>query len=179
MKPGILLLDEPNTGPPDVWQVIRPLTDNSRMLVLDQNSGERVRRHPDCYFALAMNPAWDPRNVGTQTIGDADGSRLMHVFFQLPPAPVEKEILKRRAKLDGYEPDDMILDRLMAVAGQIRDLSNDGQLHTTWGLRHQIKVIRAMQWFEPLMAYRLAVGDSMEPMQWEIIVTIIKQYFGQ
>jgi MoxR-like ATPase len=177
-NPGILLLDEPNTGPADVWQVIRPLTDNSRLLVVDVNKGERITRHADCYFALAMNPAWDPRNVGTQTLGDADGSRLMHMAFTLPPPELEMEILRRRAKLDGYDVPEDLLRHAMAVAQEIRQLSDDGTLHTTWGLRHQIKLVRAFRWFDPMSAYRIAAGDAMEPSQFEALLTIIKAHFG-
>lgn len=177
MRPGVILLDEPNTGPPEVWQAIRPLTDNSRMLVLDQNKNERIKRHIDCYFTMAMNPAWDVRNVGAQTIGDADNSRLMHIYFGYPPEDLEKEIIQRRVALDGWEVPQDQLSALMKVCKELRQASEDGVLHTSWGVRHQIKVARALRWFPPIKAYRRAVGDALEPEQLEAVLTIVKSHF--
>jgi MoxR-like ATPase len=176
-KPGIILLDEPNTGPPDVWQFIRPLTDNSQMLVLDQNKAERLQRHQDCFFGMAMNPAWDPRNVGTQTLGDADGSRLMHMFFDYPPRELELEIIQRRCGLDGFELPETLSKALMDVTAELRQLSADGTIHTTWGVRHNIKVSRALKWFPPVKAYRHGVTDSLEPAQMEAVMTVVKSHF--
>lgn len=176
-NPGVLLLDEPNTGPPDVWQVLRPLTDNSRMLVLDQNRGERIPRGRDTYLAMAMNPAWDPRNVGTQNIGDADNSRLMHMFFSLPPAALEVEIIQKRVALDGWQ---LSAQQSKALMGVANDLRGQGEaLHTTWGIRHQIKAARALKWFTPQVAYRRAVGDSLEPSQLELILTSVNSHFPE
>ncbi len=176
-SPGVLLLDEPNTGPPDVWQVLRPLTDNSRMLVLDQNRGERIPRGPDTYLAMAMNPAWDPRNVGTNSIGDADNSRLMHMFFSLPPKDLEVEIIQKRVGLDGWQ---LSAQQAKALMGVAEDLRGQGDaLHTTWGIRHQIKAARALRWFSPPVAYRRAVGDSLEPSQLELILTSVNSHFAE
>lgn len=177
-RPGIILLDEPNTGPNEVWQKIRPLTDNSRLLVVTENKNERLKRGPETFFAMAMNPAWDPRNVGTQTLGDADGSRLMHMMFNLPPEPLEREIIQARVRLDGWELDKKTLDNLMKVAKELRAASESGTLHTTWGVRHQLKVARALRWFTPIMAYRRAVGDYMEPAQFDFVLTTVKHLFG-
>lgn len=177
-RPGVILLDEPNTGPPDVWQFLRPLTDNSRMLVLDQNKAERLKRHSDCFFAMAMNPAWDIRNVGAQTIGDADSSRLMHIFFGFPPESLEMEIIQRRVKLDGWEVPKDTMSAVMKVCKDLRQMSEDHILHTTWGIRHQIKVARALRWFSPVRAYRRAIGDALEPEQLAAVLTVIKSHFS-
>lgn len=178
-RPGVILLDEPNTGPPDVWQFLRPLTDNSRMLVLDQNKGERLKRHNDCFFAMAMNPAWDIRNVGAQTIGDADSSRLAHMFFGFPPEELEIEIIQRRVKLDGWEVPNDTMSAIMKVCKDLRQMSDDHVLHTTWGVRHQIKVARMLRWFTPVKAYRRAIGDALEPQQLEAVLTVVKSYFPE
>lgn len=177
-RPGIILLDEPNTGPNEVWQKIRPLTDDSRTLIVSENKKERLKRGPETFFAMAMNPPWDPRNVGTQTLGDADGSRLMHMMFTLPPEPLEREIIQARVRLDGWELDKATMDNLMKVAKDLRAASESGTLQTTWGVRHQLKVARALRWFSPIMAYRRAVGDYMEPAQFDFILTTVKHMFG-
>jgi len=175
-RPGVILLDEPNTGQPDVWQAIRPLTDNSKQLVLDSSAAEHVIRHAHAYLAMAGNPSWDPRNVGTNTIGDADASRLMHLRFGLPPEPLEKKIIAERVKLDEWEISAEQLRLLMVVAGDIRALSEAGSLTTTWGIRHQIKVARALRWFSPLAAYQLAT-DDMAPDEASAVLESVKSAF--
>ena len=172
-KPCVLCIDEPNVGPPEVWQFLRPLTDNSKQMVLDMNVGERVKRHDDCYFGMAMNPAWDVRNVGAMPIGDADANRLFHVFVELPPDGLEREIIANRVKLDGWEIDMQRLDMLMGVAKELRELSKEGTLPITWGIRQQIKVARALRWFEPRTAFRRAVGDYLEPEAQQVLTDVV------
>lgn len=175
-KPCVLVFDEPNTGPNEVWQFIRPLTDNSKQLVLDQNEGEAIKRNSDCYFGMAMNPAWDPRNVGALEIGIADVSRLKHIFIEFPPEVLEREIIQNRVALDAWEIDDNRLNMLMGVAEEVRGLSKQGTLPITWGLREQIKVARALRWFEPIVAYRRAVGDFMEEEAREILLDVVRAH---
>jgi MoxR-like ATPase len=180
-KPGVLLLDESNTGPEAVWQFIRPLTDNSKQLVLDINRGEKIARHAYCFFGMACNPAWDVRNIGARPISDADGNRLMHISMHLPPADLERAILERRLIADGWDDEASrreSLDLVMELAEDIRMLTDDGALPISWGLRPQIKVARAMRWFDPLTAYRLAVADNLEPEQATLVVRAVKSYIG-
>jgi MoxR-like ATPase len=176
MKPCVLCLDEPNVGRPEVWQEIRPLTDNSKQLVIDQNEHERAPRHDDCYFGMAMNPGWDVRNVGTNQIGDADASRLFHIYMELPPEPLEREIIVNRVKLDGWEIDENRLNALMKIAVDIRALCKDDTLPITWGLRPQIKVARAMRWFDPVTAYRRAIADYLEPEAQEQLLDQVRAH---
>lgn len=178
-KPCVVVVDEPNTGPPEVWQFIRPLTDNSKQMVLDMNKGERIKRHDDCYLGMAMNPAWDPKNVGTMQIGDADANRLFHLHLQLPPEELEREIIKQRVLVDGWEIDKPRLDMLMRVAKDLRGLADDDELPITWGIRPQIKVARALRWFDPVTAYRRAVADYLEPSAQESLLAAVRSHNGE
>lgn len=175
-KPCVCVLDEPNVGPPDVWQFCRPLTDNSKQMVLDMNEGERIKRHDDCYLGMAMNPAWDVKNVGAMPIGDADARRLFHVFIELPPESLEKEIIINRVKLDGWELDIVRLDTIMAIAKDLRAYSKDDTLPITWGVAQNIKVARALRWFEPITAYRRAVGDYLEPEAQQVLLDAVRAH---
>lgn len=176
MKPGVICLDEPNVGPPDVWQFIRPLTDNSKQLVLDVNKGERLPRNDAAFMGMAANPAWDPLNVGAQTIGDADGSRLLHIFMDLPPSEIEREILRSRCDLDGWEISEKQLDVIMGIAADLRALVEDGNLPLSWGIRNQIKVVRASRWFDLAQAYKLAAADQLEPKVAEELLNVVKSH---
>lgn len=175
-KPCVIVLDEPNVGTPDVWQFIRPLTDNSKQLVLDMNEGQVIKRNDHAYLGMAMNPAWDVRNIGAEVISDADGSRLMHIFVSLPNEKIERKILKERCAADNYELPDEILDTLMRVAKDLRELSDSQTLSVTWGIRPQIKVARATKWFDLRQAYRLAAADYLDPSQQEMILDVVKTH---
>ena len=175
-KPCVVVLDEPNTGQPEVWQVLRPLTDNSKQLVVDTNEGERITRNEFAFPGFAMNPAWDPKNVGTHEIGDADASRLFHVYIGLPPEELEREIISARVKLDGWEISRQQLDMVMRVATDVRALVKLGTLPITWGIRPQIKAARALRWFDPVTAYKRAIGDFMEPEAQEALLDQVRAH---
>lgn len=175
-KPCVLVLDEPNVGPVEVWQILRPLTDNSKQMVVDVNNGQRLSRHTDCYLGLAMNPAWDVKNVGALPISDADANRLFHVYIDLPPESLEREIIINRVKTDGWEIDSERLDMLMGVAADLRALAKDNELPLTWGIRPQIKVARALRWFDPITAYRRAIADYLEPTAQETLLDAVRAH---
>lgn len=175
-KPGVIVLDEPNVGPPEVWQFLRPLTDNSRQLALDMNAGEIIPRDPDCYFFLAMNPAWDVRNVGTNTIGDADARRLLHLFVGNPPEDIERKIITEWCKLDDFDITPH-LDGIMRVAKDIRPLAESGELSVSWGPAAQIKLARLFKWLSPMDAYGMAVLNYLSPQSQEQVVTSIQSVF--
>lgn len=174
-KPCVIVIDEPNVGPPDVWQFLRPLTDNSKQLVLDVNKGERISRNPHCYMGMAFNPTWDMRNVGTHEISDADGSRLMHLSIPAPTDALERRIIKERCKDDGYDIPADTLDQIMGIARDIRALApQDFPIH--WGVRQQIKVSRATRVFNMLDCYRMAAADLLEPDDREQIYQAVRAH---
>lgn len=187
-KPNVLLIDEPNVGPPDVWQFLRPLTDNSKQLVLDQNRGERIPAHKAAYLGMAMNPAWDPRNVGAMELGDADGSRLMHMHMGLPPKEIEEAIILGRLMLDRPSRlDEQAVAReearekevvriLMNVAADLRKMSDDGAIPVSWGIRNQIKVARLKRYMRWPDAFRAGVVDSLEPRVAEIVLKSVTSH---
>lgn len=177
-RPGVICLDEPNTAQNAVWQMLRPLTDNSKQLVLDTSDGASRDRHEDCWFYLAMNPAWDPRNVGTHTIGDADARRLLHLYMDLPPEKIEREIIVAWCKtLDNFDPTPH-LDKLMKIAADIRPLCESGTLPMTWGLAQQIKVARLLKWFSPMAAFETAVLSYLAPHVAQNVVSTINTYYS-
>lgn len=173
-EPGIIVIDEPNTGPPDVWQLLRPLTDNSKQLVLDQFDGQRIIRHDEAYLGFAMNPNWDPRNQGTTPLADADMSRLMHVKVELPPRDVEKEIIRNRCLEDNFKITNDQLEFILGVAEDLRSLSLEGAFEGTWGTRNSVKSARLLNWMDPEDALAMAVADALEPQQVEAIMSVAR-----
>jgi MoxR-like ATPase len=173
-KRRIILLDEPNAGPDEVWQRVRPLTDNSKQLVLDEAGAEVVERHPFGFLIMAMNPAWDTRNTGVSELADADVDRLSHLYMDLPPREVEYEILKSACEKDGWTPDKKMLNGVLDNADEIRALVDDGSLPTSWGVRPNLKVIRHLKWFDALTAYKRAVVDVLDKDAGEMVLDIVR-----
>jgi len=176
-KVGVICLDEPNVGPPDVWQFIRPLTDNSKQLMLDMNEGEKIPRGDYAFLGMAMNPAWDSRNVGAATIGDADARRLMHIWMPLPPEKVEKAIITKACSHIGYDPKEH-LENIIKISTEIRRMVDDNTLPVTWGVANNIKVAKAMAFFRPMQAYGAAVLDYLEPEVADPIKNSITSYYS-
>lgn len=175
-KPGVLCVDEPNAGRPDVWQFFRPLTDNSKQMVLDSDEGERIERGISTFLGMAMNPAWDSRNSGIETLADADGSRLMHIQVHLPPPDLEMKIIQDRCDVDNFKLSRTDINGIMQVANDLRAMSDSGSLPITWGIRNQIKVARAFKWFSAERAYKLAI-DHLEPDIQATIMSAVRTVF--
>lgn len=173
-KPSVLCLDEPNVGPLEVWQFIRPLTDNSKQLVLDMADGETVARHKYCRLGMAINPSWDSRNIGAQPLADADSNRLSHIFVDFPGEKIERNILTNRCKADNYELPEATLDKIMKVATQLREMGQAEDLPVTWGIRQQIKVARATEYFDLEDCYRMAATDNLEPEIADTILNVVR-----
>lgn len=173
-KPGILCLDEPNVGPVDVWQFIRPLTDNSKQLVLDMNNGETIIRHEYCRMGMAINPSWDSRNIGAEPLADADSNRLAHIYVDFPAENIERSILNNRCKSDGYDLPDSTLNEIMEIAKTLRTMSQEEDLPITWGIRQQIKVARATEYFDLEDCYKMAATDNLEPEVAEMVLLTVR-----
>lgn len=174
----VLVVDEPNAGDDAVWQALRPLMDNSKQLVLDANKGELIDRNPWCFLGLAMNPSWDHRNVGVNETADADKSRYSPVYMDLPDEDVEREILLQWCQYDGWTPADEQMEKVLQVAEKVRELSNQGVLPITWGIRSQIKAIRFLRWFDPITAYKRAGADDLEKGQRDMVLDFVRASFG-
>ncbi len=177
-KPCVLVVDEPTAGQPDVWQFLRPMTDNSKELVLDMLAGDKYPRNDNCFLGMAMNPVWDMRNVGLQQISDPDANRLMHIFIELPDEKLEKEIIKTKVSHDGWEIPDETLTFVMDVSKEIRALCSEGTLDITWAIRPQLKVARALRWFDPITAYRMASADYLEPVKQETLLDVVRAHIS-
>jgi hypothetical protein len=174
-----LCVDEPNLGPKDVWQFFRPLTDNSKQLVMDVNVGEILYPHEHTYLGFAMNPAWDLRNVGAEVLADADTNRLMHIEVPMPDEDVELAIIQKHLSHDGWQLNDAQSRMIMSIAAEIRGLIDSGPLASlSWGLRPQIKVARALRFFGPVAAYKQAVANNLDPITREALLEAVRGNAG-
>lgn len=176
-KPCVLVGDEPNAAPPDVWQFIRPMTDNSKQLVLDMSDDPTPRpRDDNCYLGLAFNPSWDAKNIGVAPISDADANRLMHIWIPLPDPKLEKQIIAKACERDGYDIDPAMIETIMKIADDIRPQCDDDTLPITWGIRPQIKVARATRWFDIKSCYLMAIADHLEPEARQQVLDVVESH---
>lgn len=169
----VLLVDEPNAGSDAVWQFFRPLTDNSKQMVLDQAKGDKRSRNDHCYFLMAMNPTWDIRNTGLNEISEADGNRLTHVLLHLPDEKTERSIIRRACEHDGWDIPEDLLTKIIVIAQKLR---GNEALPVTWGIRPQLGVAAASRWLPLEDAYRLAVTDQLEPASQDLILNTVRDF---
>lgn len=175
-KPCVCVVDEPNAGPDEVWHFFRPLTDNSKQLVLDQNEGEHLPRHDFCYLGMAMNPPWDARNSGIKQIADADARRLHHMFVDLPPVEIERDIIRTRIAHDGWELSGEQMENVIAIGEDIRSMVRNDTLPISWGIAMQLKVSRLLRWFDYKSAYRMTAGDFLEPEAMQVLIDTVANH---
>jgi hypothetical protein len=98
----------------------------------------------------------------------------MHLYIELPPETLEREIIRKRCEHDGWEIPADKLDMVMAVATEVRALTDNQTLPISWAIRPQLKVARALRWFDPLTAYKMASADYLEPQQQQLLLDVVK-----
>lgn len=173
----VFMLDEMNLTQDEVWQWVRPLTDNSKQLVLDQGKAETRDRNKWCFPLMSGNPAWDPRNIGAQELSDADGDRVSHLEVNIPPDHVERSILRKVCEIDGWKIPDETLNTIMNIAVDLREMAKgDGELGVSWGLRPQIAVVRLSRWFPLVECYHEAKLNLLEPQTRELAMGAITDH---
>lgn len=175
-KPCVLMVDEPNAAPEQVWQLMRPAFDAARELFIEQAGGISVKKYPACLPILSMNPSWDPAYTGLNQISLADFDRACFVETILPPEDVEMEIIRKHCLEEGYEIQQATLDTIMKIAGDLRGMIREGALMLAWNIRPQVKVAELTDVFSFEKAYRRAVCDGLEPAQAELIMQVVRNY---
>lgn len=175
---GVLCIDEFPAGSDEIFQFFRPMFDNSKQLVLDQEKGKRVERNPYCFPILTMNPTWDISYQGLNEVDEANASRLTFLSFDLPSPTIERAIIKKRCELDEYDISDGMLETLQKINTEIREMTGDGGgLETMrWGIRDSIAVARKTAWYDLTHCYKLARTNLMEPRQAKLILDVVQSH---
>jgi len=177
-RPVLIVHDELNLAQPAIREKLRPTFDNSKQLVLDGSMGEIVERHEFTYQIIAQNPAHDFRNVGAQTMADAEYNRMTVKSIPLPPESVERHIIQKWCELDGYEMPESLLSELMQISADIREASTQGHVPFTWGMRQTIKVARLTQYHNMIEAFKGACLDFYEEGVANTVMKFIRDATG-
>lgn len=170
-----IVIDEPNLNT-DVYEFLRPVFDNARMLEVD---GNVIRRGKYVFVAAAQNDPNDPIYVGTSPMSAAEHSRLSPIQFGLPDESVERAIIRKHCNDSGYVIDERLLDKIMQIAATLRKMIADGELPIAWGIRDQVKVARKTRYYGRLeKAFRRAVIDGLEASVIEMVLPVVRTVDG-
>lgn len=176
-KPGVICIDEWNAGSDEVQFFMRPLIDSTRQFSIE-SEGLIVRRNPFCFIGFTMNPEDNPAYRGTRPLSEADWDRLMVERLDLPTADIERMIILAHLADDGLEISDQKLDMLMDIATSLRSKYASGEMSAPWRLRSQIKVAKALSFFSVERAFRLALGNRLDDVQAEIVMSEVRNLVG-
>lgn len=175
-KLGITMLDELNLGPEECKEFLRPIMDNSKQLVLDQDSGQIAERHPMARMLVSINPAWDARNIGATEFADAEVNRMSFSYVGWPDALTERKIIKSNCKLIGYDIPDELVSKIIKIGADLKEASESGLLPGSWGIRQQIKVAKKTKYYGLERAYKQASLNYFDPNIASEILTLIGQH---
>ena len=180
-KPCVLLSDEINTGQDSILQSYRSLLTRSGTLYLDGEEDAAkvvVKRHPYCFHLLALNPAWDPRNLGVRELSDADVSRLSFFWLNEPSDQVIADIILANLEAEGLSVTDDELAGMLKVRKDIKELAKSGALSFSWSIRQDVKVAKKMAHYSPTTAYNRALLDYCSPDSAEAVTKAVQSVFG-
>jgi MoxR-like ATPase len=174
---AVVLYDELNAAPHAARQLLRPVFAKGTEMIVDSASPAiTVKRGAFNYQVVAQNPAHDVRNSGVEELASAEFDRLTVVNVDLPPDPVERHIISMRCENDGFMISETQLDKLMAIATDIREASKQGSIPFTWGIRQQIKVARKLPFYPLVEAYKRAALDFYEEQSVQLVLDAIASY---
>lgn len=151
MREGsIFILDEIDLIDPSVVAALNPVLEG-KALVLDRNGGEIIKPHPNFRFVASGNTAGlgdDTGNyVGTAQQNLATMDRFWIVEMSYPSPETEKSILKAKFGDAVGEP---IMDRMIQLAGRVRESFVEGQMSATFSTRTLVR------WASMIDLYRKA-----------------------
>ena len=180
-EPGVVLSDEFNTGVDAIMQMYRSLNDASRSIFLEgeEDPGRRVvRQHEDCFHLLAINPAWDARNLGTRELADADVSRLKFMQVAEPSEDVIRDIVIGRLAANDLTVTPEDLNRMMLVRKDIKQMIVQSAIPFSWSIRQDVKVAEELVYFSGVTAYKRVLGDYLTPIAAGALNEAVKSVFG-
>lgn len=172
--PGVGLSDETNLGPEACVQSYRSMNDSSRILKVYK---EEILRHDYHFHFQAINPHWDFRNIGAKPLASADSRRMSFFWMPNPDKAMMKKIITQTVqKLDGEAPPKELVDLIVKIGEDLREMSKEGTLPDFWTVSQEIKVARLVDDFGLEGAYRRAYFNYIDPQDAEPAMASIKSH---
>ena len=174
--PGVLCIDEPNLGPKDVMEAIRPIIDSNKQLVLDQDRGQIIMRHWHRFLGFAMNPSWDYRYQGTSDMNEADLNRMTSFAVDFPQSEVERDIIINFCNAQGYAISNERVDAIIKLTEDLRPATDptNGTLSFSWGMRSMLKTALSTRYKTLEESVRSALADNLDPTERSQIMGYVK-----
>jgi len=174
--PGVIVIDEPNLGPKEVVEAIRPMIDSVKQLVIAQDEGQILNRDKYRFLGMAMNPSHDLRYQGTNDMNEADLNRLTSFSVDFPAPEVERDILINACSAKGYSISNEKLNEIMKLTEDLRLASDPttGSLSFSWGMRIMITLALSTRYKTLEEATRSAVADRLDPDERQEVLAYVK-----
>ncbi len=151
---AVLLLDEINAADANTVAALNAVVEApaTRSLSIPQ-TGEQLEPHDQFRIVATANPGYQ----GTYELNDAFEDRFRHVKLSYLPPDVEVELVFSRTELDrGKEPE---IERLVALAGRLREAYLDGELSTPVTTRELVRIARFLE--DDFMSLRDAARSEL------------------
>ncbi len=167
---GICYLDEIIEARKDTTVVLHSLADYRRVLPIDR-TGEVIVAHPDFMLVVSYNPGY--QNV-LKGMKPSTKQRFISMEFNYPKADIEKEVILKESGVD-----EQIASKLVAIAGEIRNLSDTDiqEAVSTRLLIYAAKLI--VKGFDPYQACMHSIVQSLSDEEdvIEVLEKLISLHF--
>jgi MoxR-like ATPase len=152
IRASALLLDEANLIQPGVKKRLNSLLDHRRMLVMDENRNEKVKRHPTSLIFLTGNPL----SYSGREQESADFLRRCHVVSVQDYKPRDYVmILQDKAHLDNFTRDRIIGFHIQMVEMARKGIIGRRTGPYAYGTRDLIKLASHVNKLMPKVSYTL------------------------
>lgn len=176
-----LILDELDSGSPEILSILNPVLETNPSLVLKENGGESVKFHPDFRVFATAN------SIGSmqEKAGSYAGTQQMNYAFldrwcvlTVPNIPAKEELKLIKAKVRGIR--NRWAKRIVDFANKVRQDDseinlNDGNMSTrltlAWAKRTALLN-------NPIEAAKVAWLNKITRSEHETVLSILETYFG-
>jgi nitric oxide reductase NorQ protein len=168
---GICYLDEIVEARKDTTVIIHSLTDDRRMLYIDQTS-EVLRAHEDFMMVLSYNPGY--QNV-VKDLKQSTKQRFASLYFEYPDVDTETQIVSSETGVD-----EATARRLAEMAQEIRNLKGYG-LEEGVSSRLLVYAGRLMHaGLDPVPACTTSISHvlSDDPEMMQSVGDVVNAFFG-
>lgn len=154
-----VVLDEINAALPEVLFVLHSILDDDAQLVLNENKGELIRKHPNCRIFATCNP---PEYAGTKELNTALLSRFpICINADFPTPAKETEIIEQH--LGNAVAKTEVATKLIVMAEESRKSKEQGTTGYAINTRDILNTLKLTNFMEPIEALCLAFANKLEP----------------
>jgi cobaltochelatase CobS len=179
-----LLLDELDFADPAVLSLLHPVLEENGQLVLKENGGEIIKRHPDFRIFATANSIGAMQDRagaygGTNQMNEAFLDRWQVILVD--NLPEKEELLVIRSKVKGLT--NILAKRIIQFANKVRNQDfNDGFQFSG----DNFSTRKVLSWAKktalhrnPIIGAKLSWLDKMPKDEQELVMRILSTHFGK